>query len=125
MTISKSEIAVLESSINSMLSIDNMSFKMSVHFVKDRMNDIRNNPMIQIAELRAIFNRLMVLHKQKIAQLKHNQSFNIKCLKSHINMPCAVSKTKSPDGSLHQENIVITVMRKENFIAKDSIEFLV
>ena len=124
MSISTVDISALENSINSLLRDDNMSFKMSVHFVRDRINDPRNVPLIQISELSSIFNRLMAVHKQAILKLNHNDTFNIRCSKSHINMPCAVNKVKGVNGE-HHENIVITVMRKESWKSKDAIQFVV
>lgn len=64
--ITEAEISALESSVNEILRKHNMSFKMSKHFVKDRMNDSRNTPMIMIAELNSIFNRLTARHKENI-----------------------------------------------------------
>ena len=124
MSISTVDISALENSINSLLRDDNMSFKMSVHFVRDRINDPRNIPLIQISELSSIFNRLMAVHKQAILKLNHNDTFNIRCSKSHINMPCAVNKVKNVNGE-HHENIVITIMRKESWKSKDAIQFVV
>ncbi len=51
MGIMADDIATLEHVINEKLKQENMSFKMSVHFVRDRMNDTRNNPLITITEL--------------------------------------------------------------------------
>jgi hypothetical protein len=125
MGIMQNDITVLEAILNQKLSKENMSFKMSVHFVKDRMNDPRNTPSITITELQSIFNRLLTVHISALSKLKHNDTFNIRCLKSDINIPCAVEKTKQADGRVHQKNIAITVMRKKNFKAKDAIEFKV
>lgn len=102
-----------------------MSFKMSVHFVKDRMNDPRNDPTITITELQSIFNRVCSIHIGGLSRLKHNDTFNIRCQTSDINIPCAVSKKSDSTGRIHQKNIAITVMRKKNFIAKDPVEFKV
>ena len=122
--ITQAQITALESSVNEILRRHNMSFKLSKHFVKDRMNDSRNNPLIMIAELNSIFNRLTALHLESLKKLKHHDSFNIRCTVSHINMPCAVNKVQV-DGGEHQENIVITVMRKKDWKSKDPKEFLV
>ncbi|BCG17468.1 hypothetical protein HLBS07_13200 [Vibrio alginolyticus] len=78
-----------------------MSFKSSKHFVKDRMNGIRNNLLIIITELNSIFNRLTVLHVEVLKKLSYNDTFNIRCTVSHINMPCAVNKIHV-DGDEHQ-----------------------
>lgn len=125
MGISVNEISILEAVLNEKLSKENMSFKMSVHFVKDRMNDPRNNPNITITELQSIFNRLCTRHISALAALKNDDTFNIRCLKSDINIPCAVSKKRDSTGKIHQQNIAITVMRKKNWKSKDPVEFKV
>jgi hypothetical protein len=125
MGIMADEIMVLETIINQKLAKENMSFKMSVHFVRDRMNDPRNTPSITITELQSIFNRLLTVHLSGLMRLNHNDTFNIRCLKSDINIPCAVEKIRQSDGKMHQKNIAITVMRKKDFKAKDPVEFKV
>ncbi|MCW8933447.1 MAG: hypothetical protein OQK98_01865 [Gammaproteobacteria bacterium] len=42
---------------------------MSVHFVKDSMNDPGNTPSITITELQSIFNRLLTVHISALAKL--------------------------------------------------------
>lgn len=123
MGIMADEITVLETIINQKLTKENMSFKMSVYFVRDRMNDPRNIPPINITELHSIFNRLLTVHISGLMRLKHNDTFNIRCLTSDINIPCAVEKIRQSDGRVHQRNIAITVMRKKDFKAKDPVEF--
>ena len=125
MGISINEISVLESVLNEKFSKERLRFKMSVHFVKDRMNDPRNTPAITITELQGIFNRLITVYVSQLMRLEHNESFNVRCKKSDINIPCAISKTKDSTGKDNREVIAITVMRKANFVSKDPIEFKV
>jgi hypothetical protein len=125
MGILNNDITALEAILNQKLAKENMSFKMSVHFVRDRMNDPRNTPTITITELQSIFNRLLTVHISALAKLKHNDTFNIRCMQSDINIPCAVEKISQSDGRVHQRNIAITVMRKKDFKAKDPVEFKV
>ena len=125
MGISLNQITVLETVLNQKLSKEDMSFKMSVHFVKDRMNDPRNTPSITVTELQSIFNRVCTRHISCLAALKHNDTFNIRCTQTDINIPCAVSKIRQKDGRVHQRNIAITVMRKKNWKSKDPVEFVV
>jgi len=125
MAISLDDISLLEEVLNDKFSKDHLSFKMSVHFVRDRMNDRRNNPEITITELQGIFNRLTTIHIGKLMTLENNDTFNIRCKMSDINIPCAMSRSKSTMGHEEREVIAITVMRKKNFIAKDPIEFIV
>ncbi|GAB1258688.1 hypothetical protein [Aurantivibrio plasticivorans] len=123
--ITEGELRTLEDSVNAMLYDDNMSFKLSVHFTRDRVNDKRNDPMIKLRELQSIFNRINALHKSRIAALIHNDTFNIRCVTPHINMPCAVNKKSVNINGRHQENIVITIMRKKTWVSKDPVEFVV
>ncbi len=125
MGISINEISVLEAVLNEKFSKERLRFKMSVHFVKDRMNDPRNTPAITITELQGIFNRLTTVYLSQLMRLEHNDSFNVRCTKSDINIPCAISKTKDSTGKDNREVIAITVMRKANFVSKDPIEFKV
>ncbi|MGM8226611.1 hypothetical protein ACSV5M_08510 [Cellvibrio sp. ARAG 10.3] len=125
MGISINEISVLEAVLNEKFSKERLRFKMSVHFVKDRMNDPRNTPAITITELQGIFNRLTTVYLSQLMRLEHNDSFNVRCTKSDINIPCAISKTKDSTGKDNRDVIAITVMRKANFVSKDPIEFKV
>ena len=90
-----------------------MSFKSSKHFVKDRMNGIRNNLLIIITELNSIFNRLTVLHVEVLKKLSYNDTFNIRCTVSHINMCLALLIRFTLMVMSINVNIVITVMRKK------------
>jgi|SRR5690606_29866763 len=125
MAISADEIATLEHILNEKFSKERLRFKMSVHFVRDRMNHERNTPPITITELQGIFNRLTTIHISKLLTLKHNESFNVRCLTSDINIPCVMSKSTGAGGAQSSEVIAITVMRKKDFKAKDPIEFKV
>jgi hypothetical protein len=125
MGISINEIAVLEAVLNEKFSKERLKFKMSVHFIKDRMNDTRNNPAISITELQGIFNRLTTVYLSQLIRMEHQATFNIRCMRTDINIPCAVEKTKSSSGQDQREIIAITVMRKANFVSKDPIEFKV
>ena len=125
MGISINEIAILEAVLNEKFSKERLKFKMSVHFVKDRMNHPRNTPSITITELQGIFNRLTTIYISQLMRLNHNDSFNVRCTKSDINIPCAISKIKDSTGKDNREVIAITVMRKADFISKDPVEFKV
>lgn len=125
MSISLDEISTLESVLNEQFSQDRLSFKMSVHFVKDRMNHPRNNPGITLTELKGIFNRLTTVHISKLLLLKHLDTFNVRCTKTDINIPCAVEMSTDRTCNDHRQIIAITVMRKKGFVSKDPIEFKV
>lgn len=125
MGISLNEISILETVLNEKFSKERLKFKMSVHFVKDRMNHPRNTPAISITELQGIFNRLTTIYISQLMRLNHNDSFNVRCTRSDINIPCVISKIKDATGKDNREVIAITVMRKANFVSKDPIEFKV
>ena len=125
MGIALDEISMLESILNERFASERLSFKMSVHFVKDRMNHPRNIPNITITELHSIFNRLTTIYIGKLTRLKNNDTFNIRCSKTDINIPCAVEVKQDTSGFDHRQIIAITVMRKKNFKAKDPVEFVV
>ncbi|EFH75004.1 hypothetical protein AB6Q85_003759 [Vibrio cholerae] len=125
MPISQADITALEARINSQLSQYNAQFIMTVHFSVDRLNDARNVPPITIGELDTIFTALISQHITSIVALNHGDTFNIRCSTSHINMPCGVAKESTNNGTITHKNIVITVMRKETFVAKDPVEFIV
>ena len=125
MTISLDEISTLENVLNERFKGVRLRFKMSIHFVRDRINDKRNNPPITITELQGIFDRLTTIHISKLLTLKHEESFNVRCTMSDVNIPCAMSKSHTAGGTESSEVIAITVMRKKDFKAKDPLEFRV
>ena len=125
MPITHREISKLEKDINEKLTQYNAQFIMTFHFSEERLNDARNQPPITVDELEKIFTSLIDKHITAIVALNHEDSFNIRCTKSHINMPCGVLKESQANGSTSHKSIVITVMRKEGFKAKDPIEFKV
>ncbi len=125
MSVALDQIALLESVLNAKFQQERLSFKMSVHFVKDRMNDRRNNPAITFTELQSIFNRLTTIYISKLIRLKNNDTFNIRCNKTDINIPCGVELFIDSTGRDRRQIIAITVMRKKNFKSKDSLEFLI
>ena len=71
MGIALDEISLLEGVLNEKFKQEELSFKMSIHFVKDRMNDPRNTPNISVTELQGIFNRLTTIYISKLLKLKH------------------------------------------------------
>lgn len=125
MPISQLDLQQLEARINAKLAVHHTAFRLSVHFSVDRVNDPRNVPEIKLAELDGIFNRLIGVHLKSLLALNDGDTFNIRCTKTDINMPCAVRKKPQAGGVMQQDNIVITVMRKKNFVAKDAVEFKV
>src|SRR4051812_38420137 len=127
MTNSRDEAAALEARINARLERFSTSFKLSVHFLNDRLNDVRNQPPISMLEHERIFDRLLVDENiASIVALDDGDEFNIRCAESHINMPCAVHKRTTANNTVTHKSIVITIMRKQSFKARNSrVEFAV
>lgn len=125
MSISQQEATQFEKTLNNKLQQFGTEFVMTVHFAVERLNDPRNEPPITLQELESIFDRLIEHHILAVVALDDGDTFNIRCLSSHINMPCAVSKTTTDNGTVSHKNFIITIMRKEDFYAKDPVEFQV
>jgi len=125
MPITQQQLNDLETTINARLAAHKAAFVMSMHFASDRVNDARNVPPITIQELESIFDRLINQHLTSIVALNDGDTFTIRCASSHINMPCAVRKDETATATITQKNIVITVMRKQDFYSKDPVVFLV
>lgn len=125
MPISQDDITTLIRYINRKIRKQGVSFIMTHHFSLDRLNDIRNRPPIELEEIKSILERVIELHLAEIAALPAYATFNIKCESSHINMPCGIEKSSSASGGSLTKSIIITIMRKQRFIAKDPVEFIV
>lgn len=90
------------------------SFVMTVHFAGDRINT-----PIALTELDSIFERLIEKHILSIVALDDKDTFTVACSQSDIHIPCAVSKKIDlKNGSSSHKTIVIIIMRKTNFKAK-------
>lgn len=64
--------------------------------------------------------RFIDQHLPAVLKLKDTETFNIRCKRSHINMPCEVKKyVAAPQHNMY----VITVMRKQAFFSKDPYDF--
>lgn len=111
--------------LNEKFAKERLKFKMSVHFVKDRMNYPGNTPAVTITERQGIFNRLTTVYISQLMRLKHNDTYNVRCTKSDINIPCVISKIKDSVGNDNREVNAITFMRKVDFLSKDPVEFKV
>lgn len=122
MAITQAELDALTARINAALAPHSADVEMSVHFGLDRINDLRNRPPITADELEGIFMRFIEQHLPAALALQDNETFNIRCLASHINMPCEVRKyVADPKHNM----FVITVMRKQSFVFKERHEFRV
>ncbi|MBS9783194.1 MAG: hypothetical protein KGV46_01420 [Pasteurella sp.] len=117
--ITKRELKELTDKINQKLKIYAMSFHLSFHFSEERVNDIRNNPVITIEELEDIFEQFIQTHILSVVAMNDKECFVICCRKTNIHIPCAIEKKYDRYGGLSHKNIVITIMRKEKFGTRD------
>jgi hypothetical protein len=120
MTITTAELNALSARLNAALASFSTHVSLSVHFVVDRVNDVRNKPPISLLELEDVFTRFIAQHITAVLVLKDKETFNIRCMQTHINMPCALRRY--PADPMHRIN-VITIMRHPTFLAKDPIDF--
>ena len=119
--ISADELDSLLGKINSEFKAYKISFNASCHFTTDRLNDQRNKPSINLSELDKMLNAFLLRHVNEVVDLPHGVKFNIRCLETDINIPCGISRNRSDSTQM----VMITIMRKKDFIARDDIEFRV
>jgi len=125
MPITIQDLAGLEARVNAKLAAHNLRFVPTAHFSIDRMNDPRNIPPISIAEIESMFDRLIAQHMPGVKALSDQDTFNLRCGNSHINMPCGFNRVVTGNGAHVYEIAAITVIRKQGFRAKDPNEFVV
>ncbi|KVO22727.1 hypothetical protein [Burkholderia ubonensis] len=125
MPITIKELHGFETRINARLAAHNVKFVPTAHFTVDRLNDARNAPPIDLSELEAILDSLINNHLAAVLSLKDQDTFNVRCGTSHINMPCGFYEVSAGNGSVTYEITAITIIRKPGFRAKDPIEFRV
>lgn len=116
--ITSDDLLNLTTNINKKVAQYSMQFTLTFHFSEDRVNDVRNNPPIKLQELEELFDRFIEAHIMTIVALNDKDTFVIACHKTDIHIPCAVQKTVDANGGASHKNIVITIMRKPNFGAK-------
>jgi hypothetical protein len=119
------DIQSVEKRVNARLAGLEMQFVMTKHFASERLNDVRNVPALTLDELESLFDRVFDQYASAMRALGHGDTFNIRCLRSHINMPCVVEKIAVAGSLVAHKIVILTVMRKQNFRAKDAIEFAV
>ncbi|WP_318385841.1 hypothetical protein [Enterobacter sp.] len=120
MTISKQELLDLEADINDILDEDCAEVRFTFHAAYDRLNHARNNPPITLDELEAVFTEFIRTHLQAVLTYAEGTMFTIKCNKTHLNFPCAIVHDRRI-GKVWVVQQVLTVMRKEKFVAKDPL----
>ena len=125
MAISADQIATLEHILNEKYAKDSLRFKMSVHFVWDRINDPRNTPEITLTELQGIFLRLTSIHLGRLLKASTKKPLMFVAKHPILIFPVQCQSAWRLDIKEQSEIIAITVMRKKDFKAKDELEFLV
>lgn len=115
MPITIQELRALEARVNAKVATYQIAFRLTVHFSCDRINHPRNRPPITLAELEDIFDRVIAKHIQTLWALGDGDAYNIRCTKSHINIPCAIEKQLSNGGVREHLHSTVTVMRNPNF----------
>lgn len=125
MAVSLDEISTLEAIINEKLQSERMRLYLSVHFIKDRLNDPRNDPEISITELQGVFNRLITVHVGRLKTLKDRESFTVRCRASGIHIPCTMTHDRDKSGKITKTIITVTIMRKRDFKSKDKVILVV
>lgn len=122
MAITNAQLHQMTARVNSTLSAYNAKIEPTGHFTLDRLNDLRNRPPIDLVELEDLFSRFIAQHVGAVLRLNHGDTFNIRCTRTHINMPCSIRKIGAKSGL--QIN-VITIMRKQSFHCQDLHDFQV
>jgi hypothetical protein len=94
-----------------------MTFHFSYHIREERINDSRNNPLIDLDELKDILKRFKNQHLNTLYTLVHDQSYVIQCKKTDINIVFAIEE-ESSNGNDYHKNIAVTIMRKKDWKPK-------
>jgi len=118
MPITTQELTALEARINAKVAPHDIAFALTVHFSFDRVNDPRNRPPITIAELEDLFDRLIAQRIQTLWALGDGDAYNIRCTKSHINIPCVIAKRLSNNGTREHVHNAATIMRNPKFVPR-------
>lgn len=118
--ISPADLGSLESRVGAALTGLHVELKFSRHFVNQRINDARNIPAITLAELDDLWSRFISQHIVSALTLPNRATFNIRCLRSAINIPCEI---RDPGLGARRQIVAITVMRNPAFFTKDRYDF--
>ena len=108
--VSKSDLDGVEKFADRLFAKVGIDVEFTRHFL-DRVNDERNKKQITTAELTRLFKQTYNKHGKKIPQLGPDAEAVLKDMRTDINMPFVLNKTKG--GEL--ELVAKTVMRKKNF----------
>ena len=107
--IKKSDLDQLEKYADRLFGSVNIDVEFTRHFL-DRVNDVRNQRQITVAELTRLFKQSFKKYGKKIAQLGPDAEAVINDMKTDINMPFVLNLK---GGEL--ELVAKTIMRKKDF----------
>lgn len=110
------QLQAFEKYIDGLFEKYDLDFRFTKHFA-DRINDSRNNPMIDPKELASL---LMKIYRSKGSKLKTAKDFEavLKDIETDINMPVAVQYDSKND---EFDVVLKTIMRKKDFKTPDKI----
>ena len=108
--VKKSDLDQIEKYADRIFDAVGIDVEFTRHFL-DRVNDARNVKQITPSELTRLFKQSFKKYGKKIAKLGDDAQAVINDMKTNINMPFVLNKTKG--GEL--ELVAKTVMRKKNF----------
>lgn len=118
MIITEQQLLDLQSDINDILAEDCARIHFTFHAAFERLNDPRNNPPITLNELNKVFQSFIERHLTTILDYEEGTRFVLKCNKTHLHFPCAITHDRQL-GKLWVVQNVITVMRKKDFKSPD------
>lgn len=118
MTITEQQLLDLQADINDILAEDCARIHFTFHAAFERLNDPRNNPPITLNELNKVFQSFIECHLTTILDYVEGTRFVLKCNKTHLHFPCAITHDRQL-GKLWVVQNVITVMRKKDFKSPD------
>ena len=119
MTITEQQLLDLEADINDILAEDCARIHFTFHAAFERINDPRNKPSITLHELDNVFQTFIQTHLSTIIDYDEGTRFVLKCNKTHLHFPCAITYDRQV-GKLWVVQNVITVMRKKDFKSPDN-----
>jgi hypothetical protein len=114
--INKSDLDSIEMYADKLFKKVGIDVEFTKHFL-DRVNDERNVKQITAAELEGIFRRTYKTHGRKIPTLGDDAEAVIRDMRSDINMPFVLNYDPKTQ---EFELIAKTVMRKKNFLTRDT-----
>lgn len=120
MPITEQQLIDLEEEINEILQEDSAKIHFSFHAAYERLNDERNKPPIALGELEDVFKAFIAKHLQTVLSYAEGTTFTIKCNKSDLHFPCAITHELQYGKTWVIQNVV-TAMRKVGFKSKDPI----